>query len=141
MRTDDEEAIIAVALFEELRTECLVDFVGTLRDAGSDDSFDPIAAGAELLHRSDRLVGYASNRAAPSSMRGAYNSGFEIGERAEEYYAALKMRGIPTALIRFEGEFHGTSSKPSNFMRTQLYMMSWYNKYRRTGNAVTTVMD
>jgi dipeptidyl aminopeptidase/acylaminoacyl peptidase len=61
--------------------------------------------------------------------------------QSEEYYEALKMRGIPSALIRFEGEFHGTSSKPSNFMRTQLYMMSWYNKYRRTGTSVTTAME
>ncbi|MBV6521781.1 MAG: Dipeptidyl-peptidase 5 [Gemmatimonadaceae bacterium] len=49
--------------------------------------------------------------------------------QSEEYYAALKMRGVPTALLRFAGEYHGTSSKPSNFMRTQLYMMSWYQKY------------
>ena len=61
--------------------------------------------------------------------------------QSEEYYEALKMRGIPSALIRFEGEFHGTGSKPSNFMRTQLYMMSWYQKWRRTGNSVTTVME
>jgi dipeptidyl aminopeptidase/acylaminoacyl peptidase len=61
--------------------------------------------------------------------------------QSEEYYAALKMRGVPTALLRFEGEYHGTSSKPSNFMRTQLYMMSWYNKWKRNGNAVTTVME
>jgi dipeptidyl aminopeptidase/acylaminoacyl peptidase len=49
--------------------------------------------------------------------------------QSEEYFVALKMRGIPTALLRFEGEYHGTSSRPSNWMRTQLYMMSWYNKY------------
>lgn len=49
--------------------------------------------------------------------------------QSEEYFAALKMRGVPSALLRFEGEYHGTSSKPSNFMRTQLYMMSWYQKY------------
>jgi dipeptidyl aminopeptidase/acylaminoacyl peptidase len=49
--------------------------------------------------------------------------------QSEEYYVALKMRGVPTALLRFEGEYHGTSSRPSNWMRTQLYMMSWYNKY------------
>jgi dipeptidyl aminopeptidase/acylaminoacyl peptidase len=49
--------------------------------------------------------------------------------QSEEYYAALKMRGVPTALLRFEGEYHGTASKPSNFMRTQLYMMSWYKRY------------
>jgi len=61
--------------------------------------------------------------------------------QSEEFYEALKMRGVPAALLRFEGEYHGTSSKPSNFMRTQLYMMSWYNKWRRTGTAVTTAME
>ena len=45
--------------------------------------------------------------------------------QSEEYYTALKMRGIDTKLLRFEGEYHGTTSKPSNFMRTALYMMSW----------------
>ena len=49
--------------------------------------------------------------------------------QSEEYYSALKMRGVPTALLRFAGEYHGTGSKPSNFIRTQLYMMSWYQKY------------
>jgi dipeptidyl aminopeptidase/acylaminoacyl peptidase len=59
--------------------------------------------------------------------------------QSEEYYAALKMRGVPSALLRFEGEFHGTGSKPSNFMRTQLYMMSWYKQWKRapTGSVVT----
>jgi dipeptidyl aminopeptidase/acylaminoacyl peptidase len=49
--------------------------------------------------------------------------------QTEEYYSALKMRGVPAVLLRFENEWHGTSSKPSNWMRTQLYMMSWYNKW------------
>jgi dipeptidyl aminopeptidase/acylaminoacyl peptidase len=56
--------------------------------------------------------------------------------QSEEYYAALQMRGVPSSLLRFEGEFHGTSSKPSNFLRTQLYMMSWYERWRREGKAV-----
>jgi len=49
--------------------------------------------------------------------------------QTEEYYAALKMRGVPSKLLRFEGEYHGTGSKPSNFMRTQLYMLSWYGEH------------
>ncbi|HJQ19909.1 MAG TPA: S9 family peptidase [Gemmatimonadaceae bacterium] len=49
--------------------------------------------------------------------------------QTEEFYVALKMRGVPAALLRFEGENHGTSSRPSNWMRTQLYMMSWYNQW------------
>jgi dipeptidyl aminopeptidase/acylaminoacyl peptidase len=49
--------------------------------------------------------------------------------QSEEYFAALKVRHVPAVLLRFAGEFHGTGSKPSNFMRTQLYMMSWFQKW------------
>jgi dipeptidyl aminopeptidase/acylaminoacyl peptidase len=51
--------------------------------------------------------------------------------QTEEYYAALKLRGVETKLLRFEDEYHGTSSKPSNFMRTVLYMDSWYKQHKR----------
>jgi dipeptidyl aminopeptidase/acylaminoacyl peptidase len=62
--------------------------------------------------------------------------------QTEEYYAALKMRGVPAALLQFNDEFHGTASKPSNFIRTQLYMMAWFNKYTRaTGGKITTTND
>jgi dipeptidyl aminopeptidase/acylaminoacyl peptidase len=56
--------------------------------------------------------------------------------QTEEYFAALKTLGVPTEILRFNGEYHGTSSKPSNFIRTQLYMMSWYQKY---GKAAATM--
>jgi hypothetical protein len=39
---------------------------------------------------------------------------------------------VPVKLLQFEGEYHGTGSKPSNFIRTQLYMMSWFKRYVRT---------
>ncbi|MGH9866642.1 MAG: S9 family peptidase [Candidatus Polarisedimenticolia bacterium] len=49
--------------------------------------------------------------------------------QTEEYYQALKTLKVPTAMLRFNGEYHGTGSKPSNFMRTQLYLMSWFGRY------------
>ncbi len=49
--------------------------------------------------------------------------------QTEDFYAALKVRGIPTKLLRFENEWHGTESVPSNWMRTMLYMMSWFKQY------------
>lgn len=58
--------------------------------------------------------------------------------QTEEFYAALKMRHVPTTLLRFNGEYHGTTSKPSNFMRTQLYMMSWFQRYRRGAGAAAS---
>jgi len=59
--------------------------------------------------------------------------------QTEEYYAALKISGVPAALLQFNEEYHGTGSKPSNYIRTQLYMMSWFKQWTRTaGRAVTT---
>jgi dipeptidyl aminopeptidase/acylaminoacyl peptidase len=59
--------------------------------------------------------------------------------QTEEYYAALKVKGVPTKLLQFNEEYHGTGSKPSNYIRTQLYMMSWFNKYtRQAGGRVST---
>jgi len=51
--------------------------------------------------------------------------------QTEEYYQALMMRKVPTAMVRFNEEFHGTTSKPSNFMRTQLYLRYWFEKHGR----------
>ena len=57
--------------------------------------------------------------------------------QAEMFYRALKFRDIPTALIRFKNEWHGTTSTPSNFLRTQLYLRHWFEKYKRAGTTTT----
>ena len=49
--------------------------------------------------------------------------------QTEEFYMALKYRKVPTAMIRFNNEWHGTSSTPSNFLRTQLYLRSWFARW------------
>jgi dipeptidyl aminopeptidase/acylaminoacyl peptidase len=53
--------------------------------------------------------------------------------QTEEYFSALKYRGVETVMLRFNGEYHGTGSKPTNFMRTQLYMLSWFQKHSGAG--------
>ena len=58
--------------------------------------------------------------------------------QTEEYYTALKVKGVPVKLLEFNDEFHGTGSKPSNYIRTQLYMMSWFKQFtRQPGGRVT----
>jgi dipeptidyl aminopeptidase/acylaminoacyl peptidase len=75
---------------------------------------------------------YAKNVRTPVLlMTGELDLRTPMGQ-SEEYYQALKQLGVPAALLRFHGEYHGTSSKPSNFMRTQLYLMSWFEKYPGT---------
>jgi dipeptidyl aminopeptidase/acylaminoacyl peptidase len=51
--------------------------------------------------------------------------------QTEEYFQALNAVGVETVLVRFNGEYHGTGSKPSNFMRTQLYLIDWFGKHKR----------
>ncbi|HSM35969.1 MAG TPA: S9 family peptidase [Longimicrobiales bacterium] len=63
--------------------------------------------------------------------------------QSEEYFQALRAEGVPAVLFRFNDEYHGTGSKPSNFMRTQLYLMSWFERWHRdeAGNAVESGED
>jgi len=45
---------------------------------------------------------------------------------------------VPTAMVRFNDEWHGTSSRPSNYIRTQLYLRDWFTRHARNAAAVTT---
>jgi dipeptidyl aminopeptidase/acylaminoacyl peptidase len=58
--------------------------------------------------------------------------------QTEQFYSALKLRKVPTAMLRFNDEWHGTSSNPSNFMRTQLYLRYWFEKHTRGARETTT---
>ncbi len=49
--------------------------------------------------------------------------------QAEEFYANLVRRGVPSVLISMVGEYHGTSSIPSNLMRTHLYLDAWFKEH------------
>ena len=53
--------------------------------------------------------------------------------QTEEYYQALRALGVPTTLLRFNKEYHGTGSLPSNNIRRQLYIIDWFNQYRKGG--------
>jgi dipeptidyl aminopeptidase/acylaminoacyl peptidase len=74
---------------------------------------------------------YVENVTTPTIlMTGELDLRTPMGQ-TEEYYQALKQVGVPTKLLRFQEEYHGTGSKPSNFMRTQLYLMKWFQQYEK----------
>jgi dipeptidyl aminopeptidase/acylaminoacyl peptidase len=82
-----------------------------------------------LKHSSMMHVGSVTTPTLP--MTGVLDRRTPMAQ-TEEYFAALKMRGVPAALLQFNDEYHGTAAKPSNWIRTQLYMMRWYGKYMRS---------
>ncbi|HEX7091292.1 MAG TPA: S9 family peptidase [Longimicrobiales bacterium] len=88
---------------------------------------------SEHLRRSPLM--YVGNVKTPTMlMTGELDLRTPISQ-TEEFYQALKIRKVPTAMIRFHGEYHGTTSRPSNFMRTQLYLRSWFERHARGDRA------
>ena len=49
---------------------------------------------------------------------------------AEQFYEALKLRKVPTAMVRFPDAPHDISGKPSNMMAKVAYILGWFEKYR-----------
>lgn len=82
---------------------------------------------SEHLRRSPLM--YVGNVTTPTMLMTGVNDLRTPISQTEEFYEALKMRRVPTAMVRFNNEWHGTSSTPSNFIRTQLYLESWFNRW------------
>lgn len=50
---------------------------------------------------------------------------------AEQYYAALKLRKVESVLVRFPGEPHGLSARPSHQVAKILYVSDWFNQHKK----------
>ena len=48
---------------------------------------------------------------------------------SEQYYQALKMQKVPSALVRIQEASHGIAAKPSNLLAKVGYITSWFEKY------------
>jgi len=111
-------------------------FVGTTDGASWYNNFEkyPWEDPSEHLKRSPLM--YVGNVKTPTMLMTGVNDLRTPISQTEEFYEALKMRKVPTAMIRFNDEWHGTSSRPSNYLRTQLYLRSWFEKYMKKGENV-----
>ncbi|HAG71508.1 MAG TPA: peptidase S9 family protein, partial [Gammaproteobacteria bacterium] len=49
---------------------------------------------------------------------------------SEQYYQALKMRGIDSALVRIPESSHGIASRPSNLIAKVDNILAWFARYR-----------
>ena len=49
---------------------------------------------------------------------------------AEQFYEALKLRHVPTAMVRIPDASHEIASKPSNMMALVAYITAWFDRYR-----------
>lgn len=50
---------------------------------------------------------------------------------AEQYYAALKLLKVESALVRFPGEPHGLTRRPSHQVAKAVYTLNWFEAHRK----------
>ena len=111
-------------------------FVGTTDGIGWYNNFEtfPWEDPSEHLRRSSLM--YVGDVTTPTMLMTGENDLRTPMPQTEEFYAALKVVGVETAMIRFRNEWHGTSRTPSNFLRTQLFLREWFKRHAR-GPSVT----
>ncbi|MEL6674156.1 MAG: S9 family peptidase [Bacteroidota bacterium] len=48
---------------------------------------------------------------------------------SEQYYAALKINGVESAMVRIPGAGHGIANRPSNLIAKVTYILAWFEKF------------
>ncbi|MFQ5605006.1 MAG: prolyl oligopeptidase family serine peptidase [bacterium] len=90
---------------------------------------------AEHLRRSSLM--YVGNVKTPTLLLTGEKDLRTPMEQTEQYYRALKLRKIETAMVRIADEFHGIGRRhPTSKIQQILYLRGWFEKYL-TGEAVT----
>ncbi|MFQ5724300.1 MAG: prolyl oligopeptidase family serine peptidase [Terriglobia bacterium] len=49
---------------------------------------------------------------------------------SEQFYQALKLRRVDTALVRIQEASHGIARRPSNLINKVAYILAWFENYR-----------
>ena len=78
--------------------------------------FSPISLVGDITTPTAVLVGLNDLRTPPSE--------------AKQLYHALKLRGIPTALVEFPGASHGIANRPSQLVQKVQHTLGWFARYR-----------
>ncbi len=112
-------------------------FVGTTDGASWYRNFEkmPWEDPEEHLRRSTLM--YVGNVTTPTMLMTGERDLRTPMEQTEQYYRALKMRKIPTAMVRLTDGWHSRSLPPTNFLRVQLLLRNWFERFAVTAGMAT----
>ncbi|MGX5913315.1 S9 family peptidase [Aliidiomarina sp. Khilg15.8] len=75
-------------------------------------------------------ISYVGNVTTPTMLfTGEADQRTPISE-TEQYYQALQLRGIESAMVRVPGASHALHARPSNLMAKPAYAVHWFEKFR-----------
>jgi dipeptidyl aminopeptidase/acylaminoacyl peptidase len=76
-------------------------------------------------------ISYVKNVKTPTMLlTGEQDYRTPMGE-TEQYYAALKLNNVETAMVRIQESGHGIAGRPSNLIAKTVYIVGWFEKYRK----------
>jgi len=52
----------------------------------------------------------------------------------EQFYQALKLKGVDAAMVRLPGSSHGIAGRPSRLLSKVGHSLAWFERYRKTGH-------
>ncbi|HXF06447.1 MAG TPA: S9 family peptidase [Blastocatellia bacterium] len=105
-------------------------FVGTTDGASWYDQFQKFPWEDPMEYAVRSPLHYVANVKTPTMiMTGEADLRTPIGQ-SEEFYRALKMLKKETLLVRMPEEYHGWR-RPTHQLAQQLYLLAWFEKYRR----------
>ena len=100
--------------------------------------------GASLLNvAGPKLTFRSSSETFPSEMRSGFHMKILDGRGAisgevdyrtpmsesEQYYQALKLRGVDTALVRIPEASHGIAARPSHLISKVAHILAWFERH------------
>ncbi len=53
---------------------------------------------------------------------------------SEQYYGALRLEGVDSALVRIQDAYHGIAAKPSNLANKVGYILAWFERHQQKVN-------
>jgi dipeptidyl aminopeptidase/acylaminoacyl peptidase len=56
---------------------------------------------------------------------------------SEQFYQALQIEKVPTALVRIPEASHGIADRPSHLIAKVQHILAWFDRYRKTDMTTT----
>ncbi|MEN8374035.1 MAG: S9 family peptidase [Gemmatimonadota bacterium] len=96
----------------------------------------PWEAAEHYLARSP--ISYVGNVSTPTMLlTGEEDLRTPISE-SEQFYTALRLREVPTAMVRIPGAYHGIAARPSNLIGKVANVLEWFGRWDDAPERPTT---
>lgn len=130
-KTDMFSAAISEASISNLVSMCGTSDIGFWFNAIESGIDDPWSQENMMKLMRKSPIYYVKNVKTPTMLIHGENDYRCPIEQAEQFYVALKMNGVPTVLVRYQGESHGGIARgnPVNLKDRLQRKLEWFRKY------------